>query len=141
MFLRSWVVSAILLLPSLALAGSVPLGSIQVQVQDANGEGLPSAQIYLYKQDKLDSVVTTRSDGNVLVQLTPGSYRFYAAATHEISDTIDHYVTPNAEVELGSGEHIVVVLKMALIKNPLSTLTSSDLKAMGLDPQLAKALN
>lgn len=124
-----------------AADGTAPRpGTLTVVVQDENGDTLENAQVYVYTgEDKL--IESVACPDTVRLTLAPATYRVYAAGLHHGQDFEDHLVSPDARITLTPGEPVSIVLQLHTQEDPLSRLTTDDLKRMGLDPHLIKDLN
>jgi|SRR6185437_2977740 len=126
--------------PLPAVVRSSHAGMLQVMVEDENGAVVHGAHVYVYAASRNSLVAARDCRGAVQFNLEPAHYRVYSAATRSGTDYIDHYISPNAYIQVNAGDPAFVILRLSRLEDPLRNLSAADLMKMGLNPNLAKDL-
>jgi hypothetical protein len=115
-------------------------GVVQVFVEDENGASVPNAPVYITDGHHIQYMETS-SLGAVSVDLQEGQYRLSSAITRTMPDCIDRYASPEAHVQVVPQDTTSVILTLRFVDDPISKLSMSTLKKIGVADEVAKYNN
>jgi hypothetical protein len=116
------------------------IGSVQVIVQDDQGQVVPHAPIYIY-DDGLAKVLESGPTGMVTVDLKRGKYSISSARSNHAGDWVDRFASPTAVVQVTAQDLTSIVLTLYPVQDPISELSLSTLQKLGVADQVAQYTN
>lgn len=129
----------------MTLAGSLAFsaeneGTLQVTVVDEDGALVENAPIYIYGVQKTKFVGGREIPGSTTLTMPAGTYRVSSALARRTGEYLDRYASHEAYVRVAEGDNASILLTLRPIDDPMSSVTVSDLRKIGLAPVLVQNL-
>lgn len=117
-----------------------PMGTVQIVVQNVQGDPSPNTPVYLSEGHGC-RLYSTDQSGSVTIGLPAGNYTFSSAMSLKNDDVIDRFASPEAHIYVSAGDMTSVVLHLSALPDAVSSVELSTLRKIGVDLTLAKDLN
>jgi hypothetical protein len=111
-------------------------GTLNITVVDENGAVVQDAPIYIYGENKTKFVGGKDIPGTTTLSMPAGTYKISSAIIKKTGDYVDRFASHEAHVEVMPGDNTVVVLKLMPIDNTVASIGFSELRKMGVSPDL-----
>ncbi len=121
-------------------AGAENYGTVQVTVLDEYGALVQDAPVYIYGTQKTHFVGGKEVPGSTMVEMPAGTYRISSALVKRTGDNIDRFASHEANIRVENGDNGSVILTLRPIDDPLSSVTYSEMRKIGLAPTLVQNL-